>query len=635
MPDETSPSRDNPHHLDIQRGSFFALSAEPYLKSAAPIELLPVDLDHHPGYGTRGKQRPFGVAWFGFRSFWGPLYHLVASAIATADIDSRDWMCADPPWELAERIAAQILGHVPPTAADGAGERSLAELLDRDVWVDFLADSGDDISVSEAVGRLFASSYRLPDPDPRGGPALVVAGRGDLLVHGGDIAYPVATDAVIHERFVVPFNKALAAARDGRRRVILGVPGNHDWYDGLDGFGRLMRRRAGGLAREEDAATVEPGGKSQIVRAVRWVERFVVAGQTQKIRALVLDGYVPVQEASYFLLPIAKDLDLWGLDRQLRSLDFRQRQHFHRFRQGHPEHRRIVLFPDPVYAHLEPSKTGFEMVEALGLDLEQTPHLCLAGDLHHYERRKVGASLHVTAGGGGAFLHGARLHRGDRKAPAVEWPSAKATAALLRHVPLHMMLGRAGFIPHVLLLLLYAPAIGIGMLASSRMHHAPVHIATMAVSLLIGVASAWLGSHQMRHRKVVFALSGVFGLWLGLVPILVSVLFEQVVRHIGMHTGPWLGVAMLLFIAVFSGTFAIGAFLVALSSLGLEHTQAMTALAHPGFRHFVRMRIRRDGSRVDAWVIGLEDPVAKGAQPKLVDRWSWKSRPKRAKAKRT
>jgi hypothetical protein len=24
--------------------------------------------------------------------------------------------------------------------------------------------------------------------------------------------------------------------------VLLGIPGNHDWYDGLDGFGRLFRR---------------------------------------------------------------------------------------------------------------------------------------------------------------------------------------------------------------------------------------------------------------------------------------------------------------------------------------------------------------------------------------------------------
>jgi hypothetical protein len=39
------------------------------------------------------------------------------------------------------------------------------------------------------------------------------------------------------------------------------------------------------------------------------------------------------------------------------------------------------------------------------------------------------------------------------------------------------------------------------------------------------------------------------------------------------------------------------------------------------------MRVRRDGSRVDAWVIGLVDPLAPGARPVLVDRWSWEPWP--------
>jgi hypothetical protein len=69
------------------------------------------------------------VAWFGFRSFWGPLYHLVASAIATEDIDSRDWMKPDDPRRLVRRVAT-VLSTVPlERDAD-----SLTELVDRDVW---------------------------------------------------------------------------------------------------------------------------------------------------------------------------------------------------------------------------------------------------------------------------------------------------------------------------------------------------------------------------------------------------------------------------------------------------------------------------------------------------------------------
>ena len=493
------------------------------------------------------------------------------------------------------------------------------------MWIDFLADSGDDVEVSAAVGRMFAATYRLPDPDPRGGPEHVVAPRGDILLHGGDLAYPVATDAEIHARLVVPFNRALVGARDGRRRVLLGVPGNHDWYDGLDGFGRLMRRRVGELSRELDVPAIEAEKNSRLGHAVRFVEKLVVAGQLQKIRALVLDGYLPVQDASYFLLPIAKDLDLWGLDRQLRNVDFRQRRFFERWRAGHPERRRIVLFPDPVYAHLERSQTGFWMVDALSLDVDRVPHLCLAGDLHHYERLEMGASLHVTAGGGGAFLHGARLGRRGKKAPELEWPGQRATAAMLRYVPLHVMLGRAGFIPHLLLLLLFAPVLGVGLWASPT--DVGVFVANALAAIVTAIGCAFLGGIQLNRSRAVAALSAALGLWIAFVPIVTSELFERFLALAGVTYGPRIDALIVLLLAVFSGAFAFGAFLAALSALGLESTQAMTALAHPGFKHFVRMRVRRDGSRVDAWTIGLRDPLAQSEQPVLVDRWSWKPEP--------
>ncbi len=49
--------------------------------------------------------------------------------------------------------------------------------------------------------------------------------------------------------------------------------------------------------------------------------------------------------------------------------------------------------------------------------------------------------------------------------------------------------------------------------------------------------------------------------------------------------------------------------------------QVFTVLGHPGFKHFVRMRISPDGS-IDAWVIGKDDPLAEEG-PWLVDRWRW------------
>jgi hypothetical protein len=553
------------------------------------------------------------VAWFGFRSFWGPLYHLVASVIATEDIDSRDWMKPDDPRRLARRVATVLSTDLPERDAD-----SLTELLDRDIWIDFIADTGDDVSVSEAVGHLVAGTYALTDPDPRGGPETVTAGRSDILLHGGDVAYPVATDADIHDRFVAPFNRALMDARDGRRRVLMGVPGNHDWYNGLDGYGRLMRRRSG---PSRDAVASGRSRHGQLRRTFHWAGRVLRVGPRPKRRTLVLDGYVPVQEASYFVLPLAPRLDLWGLDRQLRSIDYRQRRYFERWRNAHPDRRRLVLLPDPVYAHLEPSKTGVAMAHAVRLDLDRTPHLCIAGDLHHYERMREGASLHVTAGGGGAFMHGARLSRRGRKAPDCEWPGQRATRALIWRVPFQVVLGRAGFIPHVAFLALFAPLLAIGAWA----FEAPVgtRAATAIAAIVLAIGAAFASGHQVNLKRFTIPLAIAVGLWIAWAPVAASELVMHVAELAGVHWGGWTEAVLVLLVAVPMATFAFGALLATMSALGLESTLAMSALAHPGLKHFVRMRVRQDGTRVDAWVIGLEDPLALDARPVLVDRWSW------------
>jgi len=85
-------------------------------------------------------------------------------------------------------------------------------------------------------------------------------------------------------------------------------------------------------------------------------------------------------------------------------------------------------------------------------------------------------------------------------------------------------------------------------------------------------------------------------------------------------------VGLSLCVAVFAGAFVFGSYLAALTLLGQENTQAFTALDHPGFKHFVRLRVRGDGSAVDGWCLGLVDPLGEGEQPLLVDSFTWKGR---------
>ena len=91
-----------------------------------------------------------------------------------------------------------------------------------------------------------------------------------------------------------------------------------------------------------------------------------------------------------------------------------------------------------------------------------------------------------------------------------------------------------------------------------------------------------------------------------------------------------LSLASIAFVlSVYLGTLMIGTYLMLLTILGLEQHQAFSALAHPGYKHFVRLRFRKDGSRADGWVFGRVDPLGPKDEVVLVDRFRWDN-PKRS-----
>jgi hypothetical protein len=540
-------------------------------------------------------------------SFWGHLRHFVAAAIATEDIDSRDWMTPDAPNELCARVA-QVLGGDP-------GAPTLVEALGRDLWVDYVSDTGDDVSVSRAVARLVVGRYELPDPDRPG--EYLLAPRGELLVFGGDTAYPVATAQEISNRVLVPFNEALVG-EDDVPRVLLGIPGNHDWYDGLDGFGRMFRRRF------DDEADPRPSilgvSKPMLEYYAEWAREFVLGGKVEKPKALVISGYVPVQNASYFVLPLTPGVHLYGLDRQLKSIDSRQKHFFQEWAREHEDVNPWVLLPDPLFRFGSPSPSGTDMIQTLGFDFHTRSHFLLSGDIHHYERSHEGRTLHVTAGGGGAFLHPAPLVSGRRKAER-RWPSAEESRALLGGVPWKIARGRSGFLPHLIFAALFAPAMSVGIRLYDRT--GMIVAAPIAVTVVVTTVYALLGGVRRRlHRVLPHAL--VAGAITASLPMLASLLVKHVLLRL--HFVPQITVVagLTLLLTVFAATYVFGSYLAWLTRRGIEHTQAFTALDHPGYKHFLRLRVRADGQGIDGYCIGLTDPLAEGAEPELVDVFHWR-----------
>lgn len=580
--------------------------------SAPVLRPKAADLDLVQRRFVRGRVSPRGVVWLGFRSFWGHMRHLAASAIATEDIDSRDWMTPDAPEDLVARVAGILGGGAasPTSTAD-----HLVGALGRDVWIDYVSDTGDDVSVSRAVARLVATDYDLPDPD--GADAMVRAPRGDILLFGGDTAYPVATAHEITNRVLVPFNDELARRDDGRPRVLLGIPGNHDWYDGLDGFGRMFRRR-------DDDADARPStvgvSRRMLEHYAEWTRELVLGGTVDKPALLTLQGYTPVQGASYFILPLSAEVHLVAVDRQLRTIDTRQRRFHRRWLQDHPEASPWVLMADPLFAFGEASPTGTEVVRSLELDFDARPHFLLAGDIHHYERLEDDRLLHVVAGGGGAFLHPAPLVRGRREAK-VRWPGAAQSRALLWQVPLKIAAGRSGLIPHVVLGAIFAPAILVGMSVYERF--GVLVSAPMATTLVVGIILTLIGGVRKRPAAVA-ALAFATAAIIASIPIAASAVVARALAVVQDRPPVW-GIAALTYVAaVLLGATMVGVFLALLTRLGLEQTQAFTTLDHPGFKHFLRLRVRADGRRVDGWCIGVVDPLREGAEPVVVDHFTWR-----------
>ncbi|HMJ09913.1 MAG TPA: hypothetical protein VK524_00840, partial [Polyangiaceae bacterium] len=396
-------------------------------------------------------------------------------------------------------------------------------------------------------------------------------------------------------------------------------PGNHDWYDGLDGFGRMFRRHVDYAHDGQARPTLHGSTRTLLGHYAEWAREFVRGGQVEKPKTLDLIGYTAVQAASYFVLPLAANLSVLAVDRQLKHVDSRQQHFFSSWLNQNLAISPLVILPDPVYPFGVPSRTGIESVQALGLTLPARPHLIVSGDIHHYRRDVEGPTLHITAGGGGAFLHPAALGGIGLKAGA-EWPDATQSRVLLRQVAWKVALGRSGIIPHIAVVLLLAPALLGG--EAARPAWIALGIGTLLVAALLRLVGGLRRRLGMTDILALLMAACISACGLGL-----RIAFERLLSEwMDPAVVPWTAALCALLVLAPLGAWWFGLYLASLTRFGYENLQAFAALDHPGFKHFVRFRVRRDGSAVDGWCVGLVDPIREGEQPVLVDTFTWRSR---------
>ncbi|KAK3442595.1 hypothetical protein EUGRSUZ_B02927 [Eucalyptus grandis] len=285
-----------------------------------------------------------------------------------------------------------------------------------DFWFDFVADTGDGWNSSYCIARLLAqpelnvetsSDSELPLP-----PGNHHLQRGNLLLIGGDLAYPNPTPDNYEYRFFRPFMCALQPPptwykseqiavdkpeiplefSDGPRAFI--IPGNHDWFDGLHTFTRYICHNS-------------------------W-----------------LGGWFMPQKKSYFALRLPKNWWVFGLDLALHEdIDVYQFKFFSELvkKEVDGDDSVIILTHAPKwlldwYSNDVTGKnssnnsgnrnrkksfdeSGKNFSHLIRDYLKGRCKLQIAGDLHHYMRHSVPENTsayveHLLVNGcGGAFLH--------------------------------------------------------------------------------------------------------------------------------------------------------------------------------------------------------------------------------------
>ncbi len=256
---------------------------------------------------------------------------------------------------------------------------------------------------------------------------LFEGGRSDVkfLVVASDVIYPAGAMRDYEGKFYLPFK--------GFTKPIYAIPGNHDWFDALEGFvANFLRPDAARTALQARRA----GDRLLGLTGGTPVETFVAEAERLRREYQVRTGF---QGAPFFEIH-AERFALIAADTGIRRrLDARQHAWFVSALERARGKFVMVLLGHPLFAGGHAQAAGdpaFAEIHEL-LRQHRVP-LVMAGDTHDFEYyREVydgpdGPAVmhHVVNGGGGAYLSiGTALDWPVRPAVA-DWAFYPSTAAL-------------------------------------------------------------------------------------------------------------------------------------------------------------------------------------------------------------
>lgn len=259
-------------------------------------------------------------------------------------------------------------------------------------WIDYVSDVGDGFEPTYTTAYLLAqASLDVPN-----------AGKlrhGEILIMGGDQCYPQATREEYKTRLLQPFNWAFRTREPSRK--LFAIPGNHDWYDGLNAFDSLF-------CSSRDKLSDSKGN--------------------------VIGGWQCQQHRSYWALRLPHNWWIWGADIQFsKYLDTAQVNYFEAMAGQMTEGANLIIClaqPSWMIADMQglDEEENFFKITSIARAKGANVVAVIAGDWHHYNRYYTHElDVHfITSGGGGAFLHPTHVLKNNI---SVRWPDQQDDSA--------------------------------------------------------------------------------------------------------------------------------------------------------------------------------------------------------------
>jgi hypothetical protein len=304
------------------------------------------------------------------------------------------WFSARVLWETRNDVLAKTLGD--PT--DDVRARWVAGLTDDDLAVDLGYDEFSFLLLGD-TGEGDWSQYALIPP------LEAKSGDAKFLFICSDVMYPLGDVNAYAPKFYIPY-KSLDMP-------IYAIPGNHDWYDGLEAFMRHF------CNREPVGRTWSRFPSRGLVRDALWrrpprfrQERF---DEARAHRASDLQRQPVQQQGPYFAID-TKQLRLVCIDTGItKDLDHGQGEWLVRVSGGSKP--KVLLTGTPIYVDnkrqplpIIDGASGFETVDDIVRHADHNYVAAIGGDIHNYQRYPVdvdGRTIqYIVSGGGGAFMHG-------------------------------------------------------------------------------------------------------------------------------------------------------------------------------------------------------------------------------------